>query len=432
MAIAYVFVVIAVLGMLYDYRKAVIALAPLQFILVMFDFPGMPVSPFEIISVLVVFLFFCSTKSSDWRGLFRYPFMGCVVLTIISVVGTNYFIAPHWPTATLRFISAYVFPVILWSRIQDKDDFIFLLKSMTIFALVMAGYILFEVAVGKNPYIETIIANKWVNGNVINYDEFRFGLKRCQGFLSTPAPSGLFFGLFSVVLYEVSSSLGAARKYLALMVGLMGLCMLLSGTRSVIAASGVAWIIVAKKEAFQARYLLFKLVLVLGLLAVIGPYLYDILDSFFNTEKVQGSNADMRMEQMMITLLYWANSPIWGNGSDFVWYFVKDVNADIAGAESVWFQLLIDMGLVGVIAYLACVLSVMNALRKLDKIWIFVPLSFLVGKTLSSVLGLDVSFMFVLGVMLLKYNEFYIKSDDENSDETESGQLHEITKNDKA
>ncbi|GEM_PF-3072353 len=428
MNIAYFFIVVSIVGLLLNFRRAVILLAPLHLILVMFNFPGMPVSPFEIISVLVLLFFFCTTKTSEWRGLLKYPFRIGVFVTIISIVGTNFFVVPHWPTASLRFISAYVYPIVLWSCIKDKDDFIFLVKSMTVFALVMAGYILCEVAIGRNPYIETIVANKWVNGNVIDYTEIRFGLKRCQGFLSTPAPSGLFFGLFSVVLYEVSSSLESARKYLAPMIGLMGLCMLLSGTRSVIAASCVAWIIVVKKEAFQAKYFIFKLVLVLGLLAVIGPYLYDILDSFLNTEKVHGSNADMRMEQMMITLLYWANSPIWGNGSGFVWDFVKEVNADIAGAESVWFQLLIDMGLVGVVAYLASVFSVVNVLRKLEKIWVFVPLGFLVGKSLSSVLGMEISFMFVLGVILLKYNELYVESDDEDCDESESNQPHEITK----
>jgi len=421
MVVAYVFIVIAVLGMLYDYRKAVIALAPLQFILVMFDFPGMPVTSFEIISVLVFFLFFCFTKSSDWRGLFRYPFMGCVVLTIISVVGTNYFVAPHWPTATLRFISAYIFPVILWSRIQEKEDFKFLLKVMVLFAFTMSCYILAELVMGRNPYIESIIDNGMANGNVWNYTEVRFGVKRCQGFLSTPASSGFVLGLLSVLIYVVSSAMGKYRKYMALLVGLFSLCTLLSGTRSVIAAACVAWIIIVKNEALQPRYMLLKVILVMILLAAIGPYFMEIIDSFVNTDNVQGSNSEMRLNQMLIALYYWANSPIWGNGTGFIWDFVKSVDVEIYGAESIWFQLLVDMGLVGAVAYLSCVLNVMKPFVKKHKMWLFIPLGFMAGKTLSTILGVDVSLLFVCGIILIKYMEFY-----ENDDEDEVGQDLEL------
>ena len=151
--------IVAVIAMLYDFRKAVIAFAPIQFILLMFEFPGMPVSPFEIISVLIIGFFFFRTNSSDWKRLLKYPFIIGVFLTIVSIVGTNYFVAPHWPTSILRFISGYVYPIVLWSRIEDKEDFQFLLKVMILFAFVMSCYILAEVTLGNNPFISYLISN---------------------------------------------------------------------------------------------------------------------------------------------------------------------------------------------------------------------------------------------------------------------------------
>ena len=151
------------------------------------------------------------------------------------------------------------------------------------------------------------------------------------------------------------------------------------------------------------------------LLAVAGSFMLEIIDSFVNSDKVHGSNSDMRMEQLLVTLIYWARSPIWGNGNGFVWTFVKEVDADIAGAESIWFQVLLDQGLVGAVAYLGVNINAALAVFKKVKLWIFVPLGFLAGKTLSSVLGIELSLLFVLTIILLKYHEFYEKEPDEES-----------------
>ena len=62
------------------------------------------------------------------------------------------------------------------------------------------------------------------------------------------------------------------------------------------------------------------------------------------------------------------------------------------------------------------------------KIWMLVPLGFLVGKTLSSVLGIELSFMFVLTIILLKHHEFYGSADDGNeSDEKDKEVLTDRT-----
>lgn len=427
MSIAYVAIAVFFVGMIIDFRKTIAILAPLHLMLALIPFPTFPVSDFEMVSVLALGFYLCKKPISQWKNLIKNPFIVGITLTLISIVGTNYFIAPHWPTSTLRFISAFIYPMILWNCIDEKPMLQLVVDVTLFFALVMSGYILVEVILGTNPFIQTVLANKWVNEDlVIDYQEIRFGFKRCQGFLATPAGSGLFLGLFGVVLYCVSACLEEKRKYTAFIVGLFLFCTILSGTRSVIAATGVASLIIVRKEFFTARFFLLKMLLVAVVCAVAGSFFLEIIDSFVNSDKVYGSNSDMRMEQLMVTLIYWARSPIWGNGNGFVWTFVKEVDADIAGAESIWFQILLDQGLVGVIAYLGVVgNAVVKAFRK-HKIWIFVPLGFLTGKTLSSVLGIEVSLLFVLTIILLKYHEFYEKdSDEENSLTDESGEEEE-------
>lgn len=416
MSIAYVFVLIFVIGMIIDFRKTIAILAPLHLILILIPFPGMPVSDFEIVSVIALVFYLCKNPFSRWTLLVKNPFYVGIFLTLISIVGTNYFIEPHWPTSILRFISVFIYPMILWNCVDEKPIFQLLVKSMTAFGLVMSLYILIEVTIGSNPIIQTLLANEWVNEDlVIDYQEIRFGFKRCQGFMATPAGSGLFLGLFGVTLYCVSACLEEKRKYTIFLVGLFLFCTLLSGTRSVIAATAVAVLIIVRKEFFTAKFFLIKMVAVTVLLAVAGSFMLEIIDSFVNSDKVHGSNSDMRMEQLLVTLIYWARSPIWGNGNGFVWNFVKEVDADIAGAESIWFQVLLDQGLVGAVAYLGVNINAALAVFKKVKLWIFVPLGFLAGKTLSSVLGIELSLLFVLTIILLKYHEFYEKEPDEES-----------------
>ncbi len=425
MSIAYMFIAVAFFGMLLDFRRTIAVLAPLHLILVLIPFQKLPVSVFEMVALMALCFYLIKRPFSQWWYLVKNPFNIGIVLTLISIVGTNFFIEPHWPTSTLRFISAFIYPMILWNCIDEKAIYRLTVMTTVAFALVMSMYILVEVLLGTNPFIQTVLANKWVNEDlVIDYHEIRFGFKRCQGFLATPAGSGLFLGLFGVVLYCVSACLEERKKYTAVLVGFFLFCSILSGTRSVIAATVVATLIIVRKEFFNTRFFLLKLVLVMVVAAVAGSFFLEIIDSFVNSDKVQGSSADMRMEQLFVTLLYWARSPIWGNGNGFVWTFVKEVDADIAGAESIWFQILLDQGLVGAVAYLGVCINAMIVVFRKVKIWMLVPLGFLVGKTLSSVLGIELSLMFVLTIILLKYNEFYgSEEDDDDSDEEDEERL---------
>jgi len=429
MSFVYVLIAVAFFGMLLDFRKTIAILAPFHLILALIPFQKMPVSIFEIIAFMALCFYLVKRPFSQWGYLVKNPFNVGIVLTLISIVGTNYFIEPHWPTSTLRFMSAFIYPMILWNCIDEKPIYRLTVMVTVAFALVMSLYILVEVSLGTNPVIQTVLANKWVNEDlVINYQEMRFGFKRCQGFLATPAGSGFFLGLFGVVLYCVSSCLEEKKKYMVILVGLFLFCSLLSGTRSVIAATAVASMIIVRKEFFSTKYFVLKMLLVMGVVAVAGSFFLEILDSFVNSNKVHGSSADMRMEQLFVTLLYWARSPIWGNGNGFVWTFVKEVDADIAGAESIWFQVLLDQGLVGAVAYLSVCINAMVVVFRKIKIWMLVPLGFLVGKTLSSVLGIELSFMFVLTIILLKHHEFYGSADDGNeSDEKDKEVLTDRT-----
>ena len=73
MSIAYVFVLIFVIGMIIDFRKTIAILAPLHLILILIPFPGMPVSDFEIVSVIALVFYLCKNPFSRWTLLVKNP-----------------------------------------------------------------------------------------------------------------------------------------------------------------------------------------------------------------------------------------------------------------------------------------------------------------------------------------------------------------------
>lgn len=411
----YLITAIILAFLIYDYKRTVMLLAPLHLVLLMLVFPGMPFSNYEIVAALVTLLAPLKLRRNEKSLVKSYPFWIGSIAMLLSIAGTSFFIESHWPTALMTFNAYYIYPLILWMCVNTENDFRFLLKVIMLFVVIMGFYGLFELATSSNPYIRYLIASDLGNVSVLDYDKFRFGIKRCQSILSTPAPTGLVFGLTLATLYWVIDRFSVDMKKLTLLlIPLCGVGVLITGTRSVIAASCVALIGVGCHEMLRPRFMLVKIIAALVVLGVAAPFLMEIVDSFINTDQssVGGSTSDMRMEQLLISLYYWSMSPIWGNGSGFIWHYVQEVDKDIYGAESIWFQILVDFGAVGALAYLVCIFNSFVSLAKKRIVWIFLPLGFLVGKTMSTVIGVEMSVLFVFSIVLLKYEILF--NDDEN------------------
>ncbi len=398
--------------LLLNYRRTVLLFVPFHLLLLMFVFPQTPFSCFDVVAALITALAPFHLFAEFRKFARSYPFYVGSFFMLLSVVGTNLFIEPHWPTATLSFNSFYIYPIIVWLCIKDKEDLSFVVHAVMFFTIVLGCYALFELVTSSNPVIKFFISSGLGNVSVLDYDKVRFGIKRCQSFLSTPAPTGMIFGLVLGTFYWFDRKYKICNDFPKLL--LFALCFigfLISGTRSVIAASFVALCGIIIKEFILSGNVLLKICVALIAFVFMAPFLLEILDSFINTDQtaVSGSTSSMRQEQFLISLFYWAKSPIWGNGSGFIWHYVQEVDKDIYGAESIWFQLLVDFGAVGAFAYFSCILNSIIVLCKRNFFWIFIPLAFLAGKTLSTVIGIEMSVLFLFSIILIKYDELFLK-----------------------
>ena len=394
---------------LLNYRVAVLLLVPLSLLLHMF-----PVIDRQVFSILdcccLGLTALLPLKCNFVSKLRTYPFLIPSLLVGFSYVITNVLAEPHWPSTVFVLNTIYCFPFVVWCVLEEERDLKLLLYAFMLYFGFCAVYALVELALGENIILGKFIQMDIVTNDVLNYDEVRFGFKRLQSIFDTPMSMGLAMGVFGYLLFEYHKMTKNSNFFVAV---LMFACLVLpwlSGSRSVFVAVFVLMIPILNEVLKGNRFALLKIGLLGGGVFLLGGWVMLLVDSFIHSDTaVTGSSLDMRLMQFAVIVPFFLNSPIWGNGFAFIWSFVKQVDADIFGAESIWLQMLVNFGVIGAIAYICCIVYMIKALKPVvHKRSVFLPMSVVVGYTLSTFLGLELNFFFIVCMILMKTKEFYV------------------------
>ena len=105
--------------------------------------------------------------------------------------------------------------------------------------------------------------------------------------------------------------------------------------------------------------------------------------------------------------IYYMNQNYWlGNGIGFCSSLLEADEAGLVGAEGMWLPIMMDRGMFGVISVLMgyVITAIYLYRRKLFTI-MWVLLSFLVLKTLTTVVGVEPTYYLLIIVFLIRYNE---------------------------
>lgn len=391
---------------LFFYRAAVLMMVPL--VLPLYLFPVVDGQMFSMADFACLGLTAMLPFKTNVVSLIKsYPFKIPCFFVFASYVLTNVLAEPHWPSTVIVFNTVYVFPMIVWSNLNTEDDLKFVMKGFMILFGIAALYSLIELALDENPLLDMFLSKGIVNQNVIDYDEHRFGIKRLQSFFCTPMSLGLSTGVFAYIMYELDKqNKNKNLLYFVLMVSCFVLPWL-TGARSVFVAQILIMIPLLKKFMSEGKYFLLKVAIVGGAIFFLGGWVTMLVDSFVHSDSaVTGSSFEMRLMQFAVIVPFFLNSPIWGNGYAYTWSFVKAVDQDILGAESIWLQVLVDHGMVGALAYISCIVVMAIQLRKCKKNYVVIPLAVVAAYTMSTFLGLDLNYFFILSMVLIKYHEF--------------------------
>jgi len=400
---------------LVNYRLAVLLLAPLSLLLHMF-----PVVDRQVFSVLdcccLGLTALLPLKCNFMSKLKTYPFLIPSVFVALSYAVTNVLAEPHWPSTVFVLNTIYVFPFVVWCVLEEEKHMKLLLYSFCAYFGFCAIYALVELALGENVIIDRLLQMYVVNENVIDYTEIRFGFKRLQSIFDTPMSMGLAMGVFGYFLFEARKLIGTNYFFINV---LMVACLLmpwLTGSRSVFISAFILLIPILNESLKGNRFALLKIGLIGGGFFLLGGWVMTLVDSVINSDTaVTGSSLDMRLLQFAVIVPFFLNSPIWGNGYAYTWSFVKAVDADLFGAESIWLQVLVDFGVIGAMAYIACIAYMAKHMKKLfGRSGVAMPVAVICGYSLSTFLGLELNYFFIICLMLLKLQEFYGKKEDQS------------------
>ena len=300
----------------------------------------------------------------------------------------------------------YILAICLWYLYTpSKSNNKFLFNSLLIYGAILSIYGIQEAITAQNPFIQYMY-NSGLVGVLQSDDYVRFGLYRAQSLTIWVSSFGTVC-CFALVFILLSAFIGIIKFNIKLYIiaVLLIASVFITGSRTMIAMTVIALCATLPYFYKKPRYIILFVVMIFIFIINNPEYVNNVLDSFLNQEDAGGSSVQMRQYQLAAALSYYYNSPIFGNGIDFI-TVVENQSSDILGAESIIFKTLVDRGTIGMVTLAFLYVNVIYVLIKRKFYFLcFVPLAFAFGKVTSLLPGQTEVYGIFWTIMLLKLFE---------------------------
>ena len=341
------------------------------------------------------------------KSLKKAPFIWCIVPVFVSYVVTM-FAHGVFLKQYLIIIAQYLFPCVLYLIINSRAKVNLFVKYASAFMILVTVYCFIEEIISSNPFIS------WCEDRADSFTFFsnktdeRFGFKRAQSIFASPTGLGimcsyLFVTLFIFLRNNEQQMRVVWRKALLIF---MPICVFFTGTRSIILCFLLAVMTLLTPSTIRKYRTTFILTAII-LCVFLSSYFISIYDSIFVDTEIGGSSSDMREGQWEIAFYYMMNDFWVGNGFTFTSSLLNNDEAGLFGAEGMWLPIIMDRGMIGVISVaLAFIIGLSEIIKRkyYRLIWLWV--SFLVLKTITTGVGIEPTYYAVILVVLFRYYEF--------------------------
>lgn len=415
--------IIYILLLLNDFKKGVILISTtIQFLAYLgTGIPGLKIYTLLALFSLIIFftkrtvkiIKYKSSKNKD-ESYPKQLLYSSVFMSLCFLVSNHYAYEKQTALVIINIITLLIFPFILWSAISSREYFIFTIKCIVVFMTIAVITSIPELLLRKN-YFTTIIQYLFtVEDFIIDAKGIRFGLKRLNSIFAYFSVFGTiscfsFFILFHLK-YKYQDSYFSQKKTISVLCAVLPFLAFATGSRAIIVGlfAILASCIFTKnfiRNKIFSRILFYFIVLS----PIIIYILVIIIDSIINSDtskQVVGSSSEMRVLQTEICVPYFLQSPIWGNGRLYIWNVVAPDNPMLLGAESIWFSLLIDYGIMGGISFLFLLISSGIVLYKEKKSFILLPISYFLITLVSPDVGIQYNIYLTFVIIILKCKQF--------------------------
>lgn len=411
MAISFLILFLFVCYAIYRPKRAVLACFPISLIFTTVPLISFGQTNVGLNLVLYVIAIFIATISHSAQSLNSCPYFKPLLLFIICFVAI--FFLGAYRSSVYPFISKiaiYSFPLFLWKVLRTKDDIHYILCVFVFVSVLIGGYTLIECLSGSNLWMEWLQSQTSANIYVDHHDDIRFGFGRCNSFFHFPIPLGDYCAIIILffLFWQLNSKHFIFRnrgKFFVFII-VMFISLLLSNSRAPIVALLLGLFFV---DIFKSKKT-FAFLLLGGLLGFIfaGGYILQNLQSLTGggSENVGGSSMDMRQVQLLYCLNEFYKNPFLGAGFNRLMELQDESNRDLMGAESQAFFLLVEQGLLGILAYIYGSVKMPTMFlvygKKYFKFAVFFTLAWIAADMISLTTGLFITFPIILLLIVLR------------------------------
>lgn len=384
--------------------------------------PGIPLLTLDVFMTMAFSCLYYKNRKKLQLEQQPFPYKQPFKFLVFSYFLSTVFAYVGFISAFSQFIGEaiceFVFVWLMW-KVIDKDDIQYLIKGFTFMFFLACLYGFYEKITQSNPIVLYELSLMDGSDKAIDFlvtDDENRGY-RVQSFFEHAIGGGINWGMFAVfaftMIWVCHIDISAKIKNGILFTALLCIpCLFFANNRGAIVYFFIAILSIVnlKDSNFYKR-----LACVCALLLVIAPLFSDYLDnvlSIFNPnaqEKVGGSNAEMRFRQLAAAIALMMQSPIVGLGYKFMNLMDSDLVDALLGLESMWFRILTQFGLLGVIANLSLAYY---SLVKIPKTYKSAPLFFFslaywVTGSLTSVPGMKMYFYYFVLIVFIKMSEIH-------------------------
>lgn len=318
----------------------------------------------------------------------KFPFIISYIVLLSSIIISNFLgEIQHFGVVSFYIGELYLY-FCCWQILKQRNGFYLnkFLKYCIFLGGIIGIYSLFETITRTNPYINFINSlGAYISDFLIT--EIRFGVKRSQTlFAMHTTNAGISLILFYVLFYIKKYSSYHFKKISILIITLLLVNIFFSGARSAIIGTIICLITFYDKKIFSLKYILLFLLIIIITSSILSNYFQELIGSIVDTNKVGGSNSEMRSNQFEIGFFFLNKSFWFGNGINYIWEIVLPDYKELYGAESLWLPIMVDQGFFGIVAYSLLIINFIYYIyiHKQKKIFFFI-LGFVIFNTMSSI-----------------------------------------------
>jgi hypothetical protein len=355
-----------------------------------------------------------------------------ISIIIISLLDSTAGLTEKVTLVINDFISTYIYIIFGFLLTKKSYDFDKMVTPMIFILISITIYGLYNFITQTNPYHELITVTYQSQSAtfdsqmliLVGWDE-RY---RVNSTISSPFD----YGYYSTVL-GIVSVYGYYLNKKNKLIPLIGIICSLTGAvlcncRTVLAVWIVSFIIYFFANTKLSK--LPKTIITISALAFASYFLIpmvqtsinNLLDLLTTGGSQGGSSIQMRILQLLSAIKIFLESPILGHGLNYInrilgWGTETYTSTeDLAGFESIIYQVMIEKGIVGIISIYLIIRNIIVYFRKMNKIdknisalGISITVAFLTYAIATGPLGSYPLSMFIIGILIktttLKYNE---------------------------